>query len=130
MPPCRVVRRAICERVVQKTLSWRVGASVVRCGGGVNENGTTSATLRDGVGAAVGVLKAPEMGVEKCPGKRRGRGGEAGAEDKDSWAERVRSDAAYPCCGVRVAFVSVTWASAASYPAAESSDVKRRRVGV
>jgi len=34
-----------------------------------------------------------------------------------------------PRCILFVAFVSVTSASAASYPAAESSDVRRRRVG-
>jgi hypothetical protein len=46
----------------------RVRASVVGLSRGVNENGATGATLRDGVGAAVGVLTVPVMGRGTCKG--------------------------------------------------------------
>ena len=44
-------------------------------------------------GAAIEVREAPAMGRRMCLAKCRGRGDRTGAEDKDSRAGTVRSDA-------------------------------------
>jgi hypothetical protein len=45
---------------------FRNGASVVGCGGGVNENGAAGAVVRKGSGAAGGYIRVLKIGYKEC----------------------------------------------------------------
>jgi hypothetical protein len=64
---------------------FRNGASVVKCGGSVNENGTTGAIVRKGSGAAGGYIQVPKIGYEECRrwvGERAWQSAESGEKER------------------------------------------------
>jgi hypothetical protein len=65
---------------------FRNGASVVRCGGGVNENGAAGAVVRKGSGAAGGYIRVPKIGSTECRRRAQGRAPKRAGDEE---AERV-----------------------------------------